>query len=89
MKVSIIGQGYVGLSLAVTAAKSGYEVVGFDVNEKLVAQLQSKVSHVEGIVDADLHVAGFRATSNAADVNGSDILIIAVPTPLDEARNLI
>ena len=53
MKVSIIGQGYVGLTLAVTAAKSGYEVVGFDVNKDLIKDLQAHKSHVEDVSFAD------------------------------------
>ena len=39
MKVAIIGQGYVGLSLAASTTGAGHEVIGFDTNENLVAQL--------------------------------------------------
>ena len=84
MKVSIIGQGYVGLSLAISAAKSGHEVIGFDVNESLVAQLAVGKSHVEGV---ELHgIGNYQATADASAIDGSDVVIIAVPTPLNDER---
>jgi UDP-N-acetyl-D-glucosamine dehydrogenase len=49
MKVSIIGQGYVGLTIAVAAAGQGHEVTGFDMNAALVEQLNSGKSHIEGV----------------------------------------
>jgi UDP-N-acetyl-D-glucosamine dehydrogenase len=84
MKVSIIGQGYVGLSLAVSAAKSGHEIVGFDVNESLVAQLAEGKSHVEG-VELD-GIGNYQATADSSAIHGSDVVIIAVPTPLNGER---
>ena len=87
MKVSIIGQGYVGLSLAIAAEKAGHQVVGFDVNAALVKQLQSGISHVEGVNSSELQSAkNYVPTSDASRINGSEIVIIAVPTPLDERR---
>jgi UDP-N-acetyl-D-glucosamine dehydrogenase len=87
MKVSIIGQGYVGLSLAIAAEKTGQQVVGFDVNSDLVKQLQSEISHVEGVDSSELLSArNYVPTSDASQIEGSDIVIIAVPTPLDENR---
>jgi UDP-N-acetyl-D-glucosamine dehydrogenase len=84
MKVSIIGQGYVGLSLAVSAAKAGHNVVGFDVNESLVAQLAVGKSHVEGV---ELHgIGNYHATADASAIAGSDVVIIGVPTPLNDER---
>jgi UDP-N-acetyl-D-glucosamine dehydrogenase len=91
MRVAIIGQGYVGLTIAVGAAAAGHSVVGFDVNDGLVAQLNSGRSHIEGITDAELAgfiAAGLYAASNDASVlDGSDVIVIAVPTPLDAQRN--
>ena len=51
MRVAIIGQGYVGLTIAVDAATVGNEVVGFDVNRGLVENLLQGKSHIEGISD--------------------------------------
>ncbi len=87
MKVSIIGQGYVGLSLAIAAEKAGHHVVGFDVNAELVKQLQSGASHVEGVASSELQSAkNYAPTSDASLIDGSEVLIIAVPTPLDGSR---
>jgi UDP-N-acetyl-D-glucosamine dehydrogenase len=91
MRVAIIGQGYVGLTIAVGAAGVGHTVVGFDVNHGLVEQLNSGKSHIEGIRDSDL--AGFiasgsyKASSDQSVLDGCDVIIIAVPTPLDTDRN--
>jgi UDP-N-acetyl-D-glucosamine dehydrogenase len=49
MRVAIIGQGYVGLTIAISAAGAGHEVVGFDINEVLVSDLSAGKSHIEGI----------------------------------------
>jgi UDP-N-acetyl-D-glucosamine dehydrogenase len=91
MRVAIIGQGYVGLTIAVGAAGAGHEVVGFDVNQGLVTALNAGSSHIEGISDGQL--AGFIAagkyvaSNDAGVIDGCDVIVIAVPTPLDEARN--
>jgi len=91
MRIAIIGQGYVGLTIAVGAADAGHKVVGFDVNNRLVAELNAGKSHIEGISDKDL--AGFissgayEANSDPSVLEGCNVIVIAVPTPLDEARN--
>ena len=61
MRVAIIGQGYVGLTIAVSAAEAGHEVIGFDVNKELVIQLNAGISHIEGISDTALK--SFRSTN--------------------------
>ncbi len=91
MRVAIIGQGYVGLTIAVGAASAGHSVVGFDVNDGLVAALNSGTSHIEGITNREL--AGFvsngayTASADATVLDGCEAIVIAVPTPLDKARN--
>ena len=89
MKVSIIGQGYVGLTIAVFAGDQ-HNVVGFDNNKTLVEALNSGKSHIEGVESASLYglIASGRyvATFNAADIAGSDVVVIAVPTPLTRDR---
>ena len=49
MKVSIIGQGYVGLTLSVGAATAGHKVVGLDVNQSLIDDLSNGLSYVPGV----------------------------------------
>jgi len=91
MRVAIIGQGYVGLTIAVGAAGAGHEVTGFDVNHDLVGQLNSGVSHIEGISDSDLtcflSTNNYSASTDPSVLNSSDVVVIAVPTPLTESRN--
>lgn len=89
MKVSIIGQGYVGLTISAFAGAS-YTVIGFDKNQAIVDQLNDGISHIEGVestVIAGLISQGkYQATTLGSDIKGSDIVVIAVPTPLDAHR---
>ncbi len=89
MKVSIIGQGYVGLTISVFAGEH-HHVVGFDMNQRVVDALNAGKSHIEGVESVDLSrliAAGkYRATTNAAEIAGSDVVVIAVPTPLTKDR---
>jgi UDP-N-acetyl-D-glucosamine dehydrogenase len=91
MRVAIIGQGYVGLTIAVGAAGAGHSVTGFDVNEDLVAALTAGTSHIEGVSDKELASfiasGAYKASTEPAVIDGCDVIVIAVPTPLDEARN--
>jgi UDP-N-acetyl-D-glucosamine dehydrogenase len=89
VKVSIIGQGYVGLTISVFAADH-HTVVGFDKNQGVVDALNAGKSHIEGVDSADLakHLASgsYKATTDASDISGSDVVVIAVPTPLTKDR---
>jgi UDP-N-acetyl-D-glucosamine dehydrogenase len=91
MRVAIIGQGYVGLTIAVGAAGAGHKVIGFDVDKRLVSLLNAGSSHIEGVSDAALssfiESGAYEASTDPSDVDGCDVIVIAVPTPLDEARN--
>ena len=90
MKISIIGQGYVGQSLAIAAANAGHIVLGYDVNPDLINQLVDGKSYVPGVnsnVLFELQKKGnFTPTTNAQLISNSEIVIIAVPTPLDVNR---
>lgn len=89
MKVAIIGQGYVGLTVGLFASQK-YEVVGYDLNPSLVAQLNSGISHVEGLPSEMLQKAlkdgKYKATSDPSEIDGSEVVVIAVPTPLTPDR---
>ncbi len=88
-EISIIGQGYVGLTIAIFASKH-HQVVGFDLNSKIVAHLNKGVSHIEGVPSEVLkhavHVGNYKATTVGSEIAGSEIVVIAVPTPLDSNR---
>ena len=89
MKVSIIGQGYVGLTISVFAAEH-HTVVGFDKNQGVVDALNVGKSHIEGVESADLaryiSAGSYKATTDASEIAGSDVVVIAVPTPLSKDR---
>jgi UDP-N-acetyl-D-glucosamine dehydrogenase len=89
LKVSIIGQGYVGLTISAFAS-SHYEVVGFDLNSKIVSDLNKGISHIEGVDSKEIkdaiYAGKYKATTEGVDIAGSEIVVIAVPTPLDGNR---
>lgn len=89
MRVAIIGQGYVGLTISAFAGEF-FDVVGFDKNEKIVEQLNSGISHIEGVESEVLKrwiAAGrYRATTDGKDISEADLVVIAVPTPLSNDR---
>jgi UDP-N-acetyl-D-glucosamine dehydrogenase len=86
MKVSIIGQGYVGLPLAISCAQAGFEVTGIDSNTEKVAELKRYKSLVEDISDAELKAVSdsgkYKATSDYVIDPSTAIICICVPTPL-------
>jgi len=89
VKIAIIGQGYVGLTISAYAGNH-YDVIGFDTSATVVERLNKGTSHIEGVDSssvAKLIAKGkYKATTNPADIKGSDIVVIAVPTPLDSNR---
>ena len=89
-KVAIIGQGYVGLTIASFAA-SHHEVIGFDNRAEVVANLNAGKSHIEGVSSSLLatHISkkSYLATTDPSLISDAEIVIIAVPTPLDPKRN--
>lgn len=88
MKAVIVGLGYVGLPLAVAAAEAGVTVVGLDRNSSVVAGLNSGQSHIDDLSSDDIAVllsSGFSATSDPECIAETDVVVICVPTPLDES----
>jgi UDP-N-acetyl-D-glucosamine dehydrogenase len=89
MKVSIIGQGYVGLTISVFAAEH-HTVIGFDKNQVIVDALNAGKSHIEGVSSDDLarliSAGRYKATTDVSEISESDVVVIAVPTPLTKDR---
>jgi len=89
--LAIIGQGYVGLPLAMAAVEAGWSVIGIEKSVSRVDQLNSGSSPVEDISDTRLAKAiaanKFIASNDPANVSAASVVTICVPTPLDEARN--
>ncbi len=85
----IIGLGYVGLPLAMTASRAGLDVIGFDVAERRITELNAGRSHVDDVDDdvlAAALTAGTRFTADEADLAAADAIFIAVPSPLGRNR---
>ncbi len=87
-KLVVVGQGYVGLPLAMRAVDVGWRVVGVDVDASRVAQLAAARSYVEDIPDRQLAAAlesgRYEPTSDYARAAGFDVAVVTVPTPLRE-----
>lgn len=90
-KLGVIGLGYVGLPLAIGYAKAGFEVVGFELDEDKIAQLNRGESYIIDVPTADVKAsveAGrFRATSDFEALAEVDTVNICVPTPLGKTRD--
>ncbi|MFC6639918.1 nucleotide sugar dehydrogenase [Sulfitobacter sp. JBTF-M27] len=86
--VGIIGLGYVGLPLAVAAAKAGYSVIGFDVDASKVERLYARESYIEAVSPDDLaqtdHLCAW--TVDFEQIATCDVVVICVPTPLNQHR---
>jgi UDP-N-acetyl-D-glucosamine dehydrogenase len=92
-RLAVIGQGYVGLTLALGAARAGYPTSGFDVDAERVADLAAGRCTVAGVEQRDLDRAlatgRLRFTSDLACLDEADVVVICVPTPLqDQAPDL-
>lgn len=89
LAVVVLGQGYVGLPLAMRAVDAGYDVTGLDVSVDRVKRLSAGESFVEDIpsarVQAALDSGRYRVTDGASACEGFDVAIITVPTPLRES----
>lgn len=89
-KLGVVGLGYVGLPLAVEKARAGYEVIGFDVQDKKVDMVNKGENYIGDIVDADLKnlvLSGkLKATTDFSFIKDVDTVCIAVPTPLDSYK---
>jgi UDP-N-acetyl-D-glucosamine dehydrogenase len=88
--VAIVGQGYVGLPLAMASVEAGWTVIGIDISQARVTKLNSGSSPVEDISDEQLQAAltrrAYRATTDFSAVAIASVITICVPTPLDEKR---
>lgn len=87
--VVVIGQGYVGLPVAMRAVEVGYRVVGIDLDAPRIASLRDGISYVDDISSEALRTAldsgRYFPTTDYADTAGFDFAVITVPTPLRES----
>lgn len=88
-RIAVLGQGYVGLPVAMGASEAGLPVVGLEVDEAKASALSRGDSYVEDVTREDLRAAlarGYRASADPADLEGFDVAVITVPTPLNEGQ---
>ena len=85
-KIAVVGQGYVGLPLAIAAANASFRVIGLDNNGNKVANLNNFISDIEGISSDELKKitskGNYHATDDFSELAGAEIILICVPTPL-------
>lgn len=85
--IGVVGLGYVGLPLAVEKAKAGYQVIGFDVQEKRTDMVNNGINYIGDVVDDELkeivQAKKFVATTDYSRIQDVDAVAICVPTPLD------
>lgn len=82
--IAVVGLGYVGLPIAVAFGKQG-PVVGFDINKAKIAELRRGVDRTGEVSSADLKASQVQYTWEPAELKAADFIIVAVPTPINEA----
>ncbi|MBI4715912.1 MAG: nucleotide sugar dehydrogenase [Nitrospirae bacterium] len=87
--VAVIGMGYVGLPLAVEFARSGFRVIGIDVDREKVARINAGSSYILDVTDEDLRsvLPRFQATDDFSRLKEADTVSICVPTPLRKTKD--
>src|SRR5262245_7972413 len=85
-KIAVIGLGYVGLPVAVSFARAGVPVVGFDIDATRVAELRQGTDRTREVDVDDLPHPSLVFTADPEALKEADFYIVTVPTPIDEAR---
>lgn len=89
--VGVIGLGYVGLPLAIAAARAGFSVTGFDIDPGKIVALDAHTSYIAAVPDAVLAEQAtanrFRSTTDFGRLGSCDVIVICVPTPLTKHRD--
>ncbi len=83
--IAVVGLGYVGLPLAVALAEK-FRVLGFDIAEKRIAELSRGIDRTGEVENARLAASGMCFSCTPADLSTADVIIVAVPTPIDKHR---
>ncbi|MGB7799417.1 MAG: nucleotide sugar dehydrogenase, partial [Pseudonocardiaceae bacterium] len=85
-RVAVIGQGYVGLPVAIGAVEVGFDVVGFDIDKTRIDCLRKAETFIDDITDGDLVIAmstgRYLPTDDPGALAGFDVAVVCVPTPL-------
>ena len=84
--IAVVGLGYVGLPVAVAFAKSGADVLSFDIDRSRIAELREHRDRTRETSESDLRASGLKLTADPADLAAADFFIVTVPTPIDDAN---
>jgi UDP-N-acetyl-D-glucosamine/UDP-N-acetyl-D-galactosamine dehydrogenase len=85
-KIAVIGLGYVGLPVAVSFAAKGFDVLGFDINPKRLLELKKGLDSTSSVNAEELSSDTLIFSANEKDLCDRDVLIVAVPTPVDQTK---
>jgi UDP-N-acetyl-D-glucosamine/UDP-N-acetyl-D-galactosamine dehydrogenase len=85
-KIAVIGLGYVGLPVAVSFARSGASVIGFDIDDTRLKELRAGVDRTREVEPAELTLPTLTYTSDPTALAVADFFIVTVPTPIDATR---
>jgi UDP-N-acetyl-D-galactosamine dehydrogenase len=86
-QICVVGQGYVGLPLAIAFDEENHDVVGFDIDESKIERLSNGVDTTGDLSDARIARSDVEFTTDAEMIGEADYVIITVPTPVDEMNN--
>lgn len=85
--LAIVGLGYVGLPLGNAFSKAGYRVIGFDVSQRRIDSLKAGTDYTDELTAKDLKEGPLEYTTDPAPIAEADVIILALPTPIDENFN--
>jgi UDP-N-acetyl-D-galactosamine dehydrogenase len=85
-KIAVVGLGYVGLPLAVHLARH-FSVTGYDINPDRINELEAGHDRTREVTDSNLQSSTMDFTSNPEELSSCRLFIVAVPTPIDEAKS--
>ena len=84
-RIAVIGLGYVGLPLAVALAQR-FDTTGFDIDEQRIRELKEGRDRTNEVAQDELQASPLKLTAEQADIAGSDVYIVTVPTPVDPSN---
>ncbi len=86
LKLAVVGLGYVGLPLCAAFAKKGIRVAGFDISREKIAALKKGVDPTGELADGEVSLPKIFYTADPRELRRANFIIVAVPTPIDEAK---
>lgn len=84
--LAIVGLGYVGLPLAHAFAKKGYRIIGYDISQRRIEELQKNIDSTDELSGDQLKEVSIEFTTDPIILKEADVIILAIPTPVDEAN---